>query len=139
MARNRNGNYTFSGKPCDIEYRLKRASELLGRLEACLRSIDPEALEGNTLLAVVDTLPGLSTQIQGIRDEAPEKRAHNRRSDADIAEAKRQKAEKAAARAAKRAERAAKKRSKGADPDVDLATLDAFLQDVEGAVADAAE
>ena len=145
MARKNNGNYTFSGKPCDIEYRLKRAAGLLEHLEACLRSIDPEALDGNSLVDLANDVPDLAERLQAIRDSAPSKRTHVRRSAEERAEAKRQKAEREAERAERRKARAIERNRKAkADREAaasipDMPSLDAALQAVEGAVADAAE
>lgn len=80
MSRNRNGKYTFSGKPCDIEYRLERAQSLINRLESCLRSIDPTALgDGKEIVDLADELPKLFHRVKEIHERAPQKRVHVKR------------------------------------------------------------
>jgi hypothetical protein len=75
----RNSTYTLSSKPCDIEYRMKRAVDLAERLEACLRSIDPVVFPEGTLAALTEQASALVAATSGTRSGAPTKRVHTRR------------------------------------------------------------
>ena len=75
----RNSAYTLSSKPCDIEYRMKRAVDLAERLEACLRSIDPAVFPEGTLAALTEQASALVSATSGTRTGAPTKRVHTRR------------------------------------------------------------
>ena len=75
----RNSAYTLSSKPCDIEYRMKRAVDLAERLEACLRSIDPAVFPEGTLAALTEQASALVNATTGARTGAPTKRVHTKR------------------------------------------------------------
>lgn len=75
----RNSAYTLSSKPCDIEYRMKRAVDLAERLEACLRSIDPAVFPEGTLVSLTEQAASLAASTASCSVSAPTKRVHTRR------------------------------------------------------------
>lgn len=76
MARNYTGNYTLSGKACDVEYRTRRLQELTLKATNILESIDPSAVEGGMLYVARDLIRKLSEQIDRIARSKPAKRAY---------------------------------------------------------------
>ena len=81
----RNSAYTLSSKPCDIEYRMKRAVELAERLEACFRSIDPAAFPEGAIAQLTEQAAALAALTTATRSGAPTKRVHTRRKGVEAA------------------------------------------------------
>lgn len=79
MSKKRTGSYTLSSKPCDIEYRLTKASELVERLEATFRSIDPSSLSEGSIEALLAAVEATRDRLTSARGSAPTKRVHTRR------------------------------------------------------------
>ena len=79
MSKKRTGSYTLSSKPCDIEYRLTKASELVERLEATFRSIDPSSLSEGSIEGLLAAVEATRDRLTSARGSAPTKRVHTRR------------------------------------------------------------
>jgi hypothetical protein len=76
MARNYTGNYEISGKACDVEYRVRRLGELIGKATNILESIDPKAVQEGACEQGLELARQLSEQINRIASSKPAKRAY---------------------------------------------------------------
>ncbi len=76
MARNRNCEYDFSGKACDIEYRSRRLQELATRAENTLRSLDPAAIDAEAQARALELVAELAQMAERIASSRPEKRTY---------------------------------------------------------------
>lgn len=76
MARNRNCEYDFSGKACDIEYRARRLQELATRAENTLRSLDPVAIDAEAQTRALELAAELGEMAGRIAASRPKKRAY---------------------------------------------------------------
>jgi hypothetical protein len=76
MARNRNCEYDFSGKACDIEYRARRLQELATRAENTLRSLDPAAIDAEAQARALELVAELAQMAERIASSRPEKRTY---------------------------------------------------------------
>lgn len=76
MARNRNCEYDFSGKACDIEYRARRLQELATRAENTLRSLDPTAIDAEAQTRALELAAELGEMAGRIAASRPKKRAY---------------------------------------------------------------
>jgi hypothetical protein len=76
MARNRNCEYDFSGKACDIEYRSRRLQELATRAENTLRSLDPAAIDAEAQTRALELVAELAQMAERIASSRPEKRTY---------------------------------------------------------------
>ena len=76
-----------SNKPCDIEYRLKRAAALASECEQFLNGIEPGSFEGDSRQAydaAVTLVSRLGERIGSLHDSAPKKRVHVKQADKPI-------------------------------------------------------
>jgi hypothetical protein len=76
MARNRNCEYNFSGKPTDVEYRSRRLQELAARAENTLRSLDPAAVDAEAQARALELVAELAQMAERIASSRPEKRTY---------------------------------------------------------------
>lgn len=118
-----------SNKPCDIEYRLKRAAALASECAQFLEGIDTNTPIGDRLVEAIKHAHAASTEISEMRAAAPPKRIHGKKAKAaagivDEPKVKKVKAPKAAkpAKAAKAPKGKASQRLSA-----ELATLDEAL------------
>ena len=70
-----------SNKPCDIQYRLKRAHALAFECRQFLDGIDSTAFEGTTFTEASGLATSLEGLVASLRDTAPQKRVHVKRAD----------------------------------------------------------
>lgn len=82
MARNRTGNYSISGKACDIEYRVRRLEILANKTRFALASIEPSAVGEGTIARGLELVTDLSNVIQQLSGSKPSKRAYGKAKDA---------------------------------------------------------
>lgn len=76
-----------SNKPCDIEYRLKRAAALASECEQFLNGIEPSSFEGDSREAydaAATLVRRLGERIGSLHDSAPKKRVHIKQADKPI-------------------------------------------------------
>ena len=78
MARNRTGNYSLSGKACDVEYRVRRLEVLISKSRLALASIAPEAVGEGTIARGLELITDLSSVIQQLSGSKPSKRAYGK-------------------------------------------------------------
>ena len=78
MARNRTGNYSLSGKACDVEYRVRRLEVLISKSRLALASIAPEAVGEGTIARGLELITDLSSIIQQLSGSKPSKRAYGK-------------------------------------------------------------
>ena len=81
MARNRTGNYSISGKACDIEYRVRRLEILTNKTRLALASIEPSAVGEDTISRGLELIKDLSSVIQQLAGSKPVKRAYGKAKD----------------------------------------------------------
>ena len=82
MARNRTGNYSISGKACDIEYRVRRLEILANKTRLALASIEPSAVGEGTIARGLELVTDLGAIIQQLAGSKPTKRAYGKAKDA---------------------------------------------------------
>lgn len=73
---------TVSNKPCDIEYRLKRAHALASECRQFLEGIDTGTPIGIALQNAQDAARGLEAAVAEMRNAAPQKRIHGKKAKA---------------------------------------------------------
>lgn len=78
MARNRTGNYSISGKACDIEYRVRRLEILANKTRLALASIEPSAVGEGAIARGLELVSDLSGVIQQLAGSKPAKRAYGK-------------------------------------------------------------
>lgn len=76
MARNRNCEYDFSSKACDIEYRTKRLIDMAVRSQNTLASIDPLATDAEAHARATLLVAELLNFVERMADARPQKRTY---------------------------------------------------------------
>jgi hypothetical protein len=76
MARNRNCEYSFSSKACDIEYRTKRLIDMAVRSQNTLASIDPLATDAEAHARATLLVAELLNFVERMGDARPQKRSY---------------------------------------------------------------
>ena len=76
MARNRNCEYDFSSKACDVEYRRRRLVDMAIRSQNSLVSIDPAATDAEAHARATLPVAELLGFVERMADARPPKRAY---------------------------------------------------------------
>jgi hypothetical protein len=76
MARNRNCEYGFSSKACDVEYRTRRLVDMAVRSQNTLASIDPAGTDAEAHARATLLVAELLGFVERMADARPPKRAY---------------------------------------------------------------
>lgn len=76
MARNRNCEYNFSSKACDVEYRTRRLVDMALRSQNTLASIDPAGTDAEAHARATLLVAELLGFVERMADARPPKRAY---------------------------------------------------------------
>jgi len=76
MARNRNCEYNFSSKACDVEYRTRRLVDMAIRSQNTLASIDPAGTDAEAHTRATLLVAELLGFVERMADARPPKRSY---------------------------------------------------------------